>query len=349
MNIRDVRQEEAVKSYNGNAIIEACPRFGKIKCSIDIFKQNGYKKILIAFPRIDIKESWENDFKYWKYSNDDIEYSTFVSLKKVESNSYDLVIIDEIHEASSAQLRVIKSLKKNNTILGLSGTMTKKTKSEIYDIVGISSCYVYPIEKGVEEGILADYEIIVEKINLDDNKKIYKDNTYTEKKRFRTLEWAMSKSDNPFFIELKVQTLLQNSISKVKRTKDLLREFSNDRILVFCGNTTIANELDIPVYHSKAKDKKLFNDFCTGTGDHLAVVKMAQAGITVKPINRGIINYTSGNPEDSAQKICRFLGMEYSNPNKRAIIHILCTNENYQIERIKTALLFFQQEKVKWI
>ena len=120
-------------------------------------------------------------------------------------------------------------------------------------------------------------------------------------------------------------------------------------MLVFCGTTKIADSLDIPVYHSKAKEKKILQDFCEGEGLNLATIKMAQSGLTIKPINRGVVNYTSGNPEDTAQKICRFLGIEYNNLDKKAEIDIICSNTAFEKERLKTGLSFFDENKIKYI
>ena len=76
---------------------------------------------------------------------------------------------------------------------------------------------------------------------------------------------------------------------------------------------------------------------------------MMQSGITILPISLGIINYMSGNPEDSAQKICRFLGIEYDNLNKKAEIHIICSNTDFEKKRIETALMFFDENKIKYV
>jgi hypothetical protein len=62
-----------------------------------------------------------------------------------------------------------------------------------------------------------------------------------------------------------------------------------------------------------------------------------------------VINYTSGNPEDTAQKICRFLGFEYDNPDKKAEIHLISSTENFEKSRLKTALLFFDESKINYV
>ncbi len=42
------------------------------------------------------------------------------------------------------------------------------------------------------------------------------------------------------------------------------------------------------------------DDFVTGKGNHLAVVKIGNTGVTYKPLNRVIINYFDSNAENLA-------------------------------------------------
>lgn len=352
MDIRTIRQEEAKKAFlesNRKSVIAACPRFGKILTTIKILRE-GYKgkKILLLYPRVDIAVSWGNDLQKWGYEEPITATSTFIGMKKFK-DEFDLVIVDEIHEMSRNQMKQLNELFSCD-ILGLSGTITAQTRLELAELIGLTICYDYPISKGVEEGILTDYEINIHRIDLDNVKKTQQKGTSTEKGYFKKLDFVRSKSAAiaKHFMELKMIGVLQNSISRTNFTRRLLKKFQNQRVLVFCGNTKVANSLEVDVYHSKAKDKALFEEFCNGGRKHLAVVKMAQAGITIKPINVGIINYTSGNPEDFAQKICRFLGLEYDNPEKKAEIHILCSSEPFEKHRLGTALSFFDKEKIKW-
>ncbi len=348
--MREERQEEAVNSYTGNywSLIKAAPRFGKIKVSIEIFKKLGMKKILVCLPRVDIKNSWEDDIKKWGWDGD-VTYSTFRSLHKVK-DKYDIVVIDEIHECSSNQLMAIKKLKPDK-LLALSGTITKKRERKIGDLADIHVCYDYSIEQAVEEGILCDYEIFIHTVPLDD--KIRQYNGKTEKGKFgalvKKIEELLQEDKDTFYLYLQQIQIIQNSTSKMQKTRELLEMYDDKRILCFCGVTAIADQLDRPVYHSKNKEKGILKDFCDGKGKHLITIKMAQAGLTITPIDMGVINYTSGNPEDTAQKICRFLGLEYNNLDKKAIIHIVICDEEFERERIATSLMFFDEEKIKYI
>lgn len=362
MNIRDIRQQEAAEAYcnysERGAVINAAPRFGKIRASFLICNQIEATKVLLFYPRVDIKDGWEKDSQVWNYDISGWEYSTFRSADKVIGD-FDLIIIDEIHEASVNELKKIAKLTKNTRVLGLSGTITRKTSDKIENNLGLSVCYRYSIEQAVEEEVLADYIILIHYVPLDNLEKNQKSKKgfITEKQKFDQLHYVMKEAiktegkedwDTYFLMERMLINLVQNSISKKEYTRQLLKnQFHDKRVLVFCGTTLIADDLGIPAYHSKNKEKQLFDDFCSGEGLHLATIKMMQSGITIKPINAGIINYTSGNPEDTAQKICRFLGAEYDNPEKKAEIHILCTDEPFQKKRIETSLMFFDKEKIK--
>jgi hypothetical protein len=119
--------------------------------------------------------------------------------------------------------------------------------------------------------------------------------------------------------------LIQSSLAKVKATKLLLEKHADERVLVFCGTTKVADGLGIPSYHNKSKEKQIFEDFAEGEGNHLAVVKIGNTGVTYKPLNKVIINYFDSNAENLAQKINRCMAMEYNTPDKKAHIYIVST------------------------
>ena len=119
--------------------------------------------------------------------------------------------------------------------------------------------------------------------------------------------------------------------------------------MVFCGVTKIADDLGIPVYHSKAGDKEVFEDFANGEGNHLAVVKIGNTGVTYKPLNRVIINYFDSNGENLAQKINRCMAMEYNTPDKKAHIYIVGSTGEVEKKWLNKALEFFDKNKIKYI
>lgn len=344
--MREIRQKEAVDKYRKGTkkLLKAAPRFGKIKVTLDIIERDGYEKILVLYPRKDIKEGWIKDIKKFSCGKD-FSFQTFRSAKKEYEKDWDFIVIDEIHEASVSQLKGMDVLiEKCKNVIALSGTVTQTTEKRIMTITGIVPYYEYSISQAVEEGILTDYKIFIHTISLSDGGGLQK---ISFSKQVRLKEKLEREKKSSFFVDLRLINILQNSQAKLKKTKELLERFKGERILVFCGVKEVADSLGIPVYHSGNKDSEVFKKFCEGDGiDECATIKMAQSGITVLPINKGIINYTSGDPEDTAQKICRFLGFEYLTPDKIAEIHLISSDENFEKYRLNTALSFFDKSKM---
>ena len=131
MTLRDKRQQEFADVWlNGKwGILNLCPRFGKIRTTINILKKMKPTTILIAYPDVKIKESWQDEFRACEYVDGFITYTTHLSLHKYQDDVFDLVVIDEIHLLSEAQIEAARTLLEYNPqVLGLTGTMTTYTQ-----------------------------------------------------------------------------------------------------------------------------------------------------------------------------------------------------------------------------
>lgn len=357
--LRNKRQQELAQLWLNNGkygIINAAPRMGKIFTTINILqKLDKHATILIAYPDIKIKESWEHDFVARKYNNPNITYTTHLSLHKYKDKLFDLVIIDEIHLLSDAQLDAAEELLLENMhVLGLTGTLARDTELELLERLELPVIAEYPIEQAINEGVIVDYQITVKHVPLDNKIKInYKDKLKTEKQQFDAYGWVINKvqaqGKDTMFLRLARMRIIQNSLSKLQATRDLLEKHADERILVFCGVTAIADNLGIPSYHSKSTEKDVFAEFAEGKGNHLAVVKIGNTGVTYKPLNRVIINYFDSNAENLAQRINRCMAMEYNTPDKKAHIYIICSNEEVEIKWLMKALEFFDKSKIKYV
>lgn len=358
MTLRDKRQQEFADVWlNGGrwGILNLCPRFGKIRTTINILKKIKPRSILIAYPDNKIKESWEADFKEMRYKNENIQYTTHLSLHKYQDETFDIVIIDEIHLLSEAQIEVCKALfEYNPQVLGLTGTMTTWTQRTLLEQLDLPVIAQYPIEQAIEEGVIVNYQITIVRTNLDDKRiNDYKGKKRTEKKQFDSYGWVIDNLErqgkNTMFLRLARMRIIQSSVAKMETTRKLLAKHKDERVLVFCGTTKIADALGIPSYHSKSDEKQMFEDFAAGKGNHMAVVKIGNTGVTYKPLNRVIINYFDSNAENLAQKINRCMAMEYNTPDKKAHIYIVSTNEPVELKWLNKALEFFDKDKIKYI
>lgn len=358
MNLRDKRQQEFADAWikaGKFGILNLCPRFGKIRTTINILEKIKPKSILIAYPDNKIKDSWKADFEYRGYNDDHVTYTTHLSLKKYTEESFDLVVIDEIHLLSEAQIEAAKELlEHNHQVLGLTGTLSSWTEETLSEELDLAVIAEYPIEQAIKEGVIVDYEIIVKLVPLDNTRKQnYKGKIRTEKAQFDAYTWGINQSEregkNTMFLRLARMRIIQNSIAKLECTKRILEKFKHERILVFCGITKIADSLGIPSFHSKKGEKDMFEKFAAGEGNHMAVVKIGNTGVTYKPLNKVIINYFDSNAENLAQKINRCMAMEYDNPDKKAQIYIICSTEDVEAKWLKKALEFFDDKKIKYI
>jgi superfamily II DNA or RNA helicase len=365
MTLRDKRQKEFAKLWLNNGrfgILNLCPRFGKIFTTINILEELKPKRVLIAYPDNKIKQSWKDDFAKRGYDDSNVTYTTHLSLKKHLDDQFDLIVIDEIHLLSEAQIEAAKEMidkhmefsHTGGDVLGLTGTLSSWTEKTLEQELDLHVLATYSIDQAIREGVIVDYEITVVRVPLDNKRKNnYKGKVRTEKAQFDAYGYVIDSLErqgkSTMFLRLARMRIIQNSIAKMEKTRDLLRRHKDERILVFCGVTKIADQIGIPSYHSKKEEKQIFDDFVSGKGKHLAVVKIGNTGVTYKPLNRVIINYFDSNGENLAQKINRCMAMEYDNPDKKAQIYIISSDEPVELKWLNKALEFFDKEKIKYI
>ena len=356
MSARDIRQEELSNKWierDRFGIVNSAPRTGKTRIAILCMQKLNPSSVLIAYPDNKIKDSWLKDFDKFGYSGPEVTFSTYLSLYKYKDKEFDLVILDECHTLSSAQIETCRDLfEKNKQVLGLSGTISSRTERILREDLNLRVVAYYPIERAIEEGILPDYEINIVQTPLDNISKIGKKGE-TEKQLFRKYEYVANKLDDEgkssFHMKLKMISILQTSISKRLLTIHTIKRFSENRILTFCGRTEIADSLGTPSYHSKFRDKKNWDDFVEGRIPHLAVCRIGGTGVTFTPLNMAIINYFDSNSENLTQKILRAMSLEYDNPDKKAIIYIISSTEKKELLWLSQALSMFNKDKIKYL
>ena len=343
-------------------------------------------RILVIHPIETIKKSWIDDIEKWGYNLDCFSFTTTASLWKLAETPrvFDIIIMDEVQMFSPANLQEMKALIDfgNKNVLGLSGTISAQTAFDLRQVLGLPIVAEYPIELGIKEKVITDYKINVIMTDLNSSSKYivpskkYPNFKVSEAERYKYLTEKMEsikaevKARNDLMVErayakgqlpdyedfervdlgllpLQRMHILKKSQAKLETTKKLMQRFAGERMLIFCGVTEIADSLGVPVFHSKNKDIEVKDAFCRGEGNALATVDMFEAGVTIKPINRAILNSFDSNPENLAQRISRLTGFEYDSPEKVAMVYIVCTNT---VERdwLDKALEFFDLTKVTY-
>jgi superfamily II DNA or RNA helicase len=375
MSLRDHRQKEFAavflnrrkqttlfqeQTYSIGGILYLCPRFGKCRVGIHIFNGAHEPKILIAYPNTVIKESWLKEFEIMGYDNSLVDFTTHRSLHKYIGQEYDLIVYDEIHLLSDKQIEAAKLIK--GTRLGLTGSMTKWTQNKLKKRLGLSILAEYSMEKAIAEGVVTDYEIRVVKCKLDKENKVELGRKIrTEKGHFDAYshvieeiekyneEHPAEEQKSSKFLRLLRSRIIQSSLGKRNKTIELIQQFKGERLLVFCGSIDVADSLGIPSYHSKSTEKHLFDAFASGEGDSIAIIKIGGTGQTYKPLSKVVVNFFDSNAENMVQKINRCMAMEYDNPEKKAIIYVVSTDEEVELRWLHNALSFFDKNKIKYV
>ena len=358
-NFRDNLQEKWAKEFmpsSGKGILHLCPRSGKIRTSIRIFKKVqkllGTKpKILIAYPDKNIQQSWKHDFDEVKYSTSDVEYITHISLAKVKKNDYDIIVCDEIHLLSANQKTQLKELIKHNQksyVIGLSGTLSEKTELELRQELKLPVITEYTLDEAISDGIISDYKIHVVKVDLDNTTIVDKKKKRTEKQKYKAITWVIENKGQSLFLSLSRMRIVHNSLAKIAMTKRILSKLSDKRTLVFCANNKVAKELGCKIHTSKFFDQDEFEKFIGDTSkhNHYAVCKIGNTGVSFKSLSHIVINAFDSNSENLTQRICRSLILDEK--GKVSNIYIVTSTEKAELRWLEKSLEFFDQNKIKY-
>lgn len=334
-----------------NAAALIAPRVGKTRIVLGLISPTD--KVLVLYPNKTVKKSWVDEIQILGLDVN-VTYSTYLSAKKHADTDWDWVIGDEIHKASTRQWGYLNQLKGRRKFL-MSGTIKWKTKKTLlenhYPII-----IDYPISEAIKDGIVTDLKVTLVKVKLDnDITKKYErlcnkidelmyDVDDKGQKHFRYLDTSEQRQLK--FLALERMRLLHRSKNKLKACSYLMNEFKDKRLLLFSTEMKLLDALDIPAYHSGNPDEELKNEFCSGKGLKLGVLKMFNQGVTVVPINLCIIHNFSSNPEELAQQMNRVTALEYANDDKIARIYIIVIQGTQEEKWVQTALEFIPEDKI---
>jgi len=358
MTKQDELQEEFIerglKFFKNNkaGYFDLAMRFGKCRTTIEILKRKykGKHTVLIAYPDNKLKQTWMDEMDLWGYTNEDVEFVNFSSLKKYEDHMVNFFIIDEFHSCSENERTFAKSIMDaSHNTLCLSGTISDDTRAE-WELPEIAS---YSTEDGIRDGILANYTISIHLVELDDLIKVKdkRGKEKTEKKRYADYSYVIEKlkreGANFMHLALARNRLSQSSIGKMNHLKKLLKKLEDKRVVIFTGLANVADDVGVPSYHSKSKDDSAYKGFQEGKHNHLALAAMGKMGVTYKDLDSVILLNFTYNAEESSQILNRAIKLDYN--GKIADLHILCLNESPELKKIKESLSMLDQTKIKYL
>lgn len=263
---------------------------GKTKIIIEAFKSILSPSHVITVPYNTIADTWQEESLKWDL-NKKLNVINQRSINKIEE-SPDLLVIDEIHSLSDNQIDAIKELNPKR-IIGLSGTLSKESKSRLRKELGLKVIYEYSIENAVRDNIVSNYEINVVYLPLDKKDKYIK--AGSKKRQFSTTEYAhyeyLTKQFNRFkflaYNDKKLEAMkykwagnrsrfLYSAKSKIELAQKIINSFK-ERMLIFTTLTDVADQLSDYSHHSKSENDNL-SRFINNEIRTLSVCNMVDMG-----------------------------------------------------------------------
>jgi len=321
------------------------------------YNEGPFKRALVVAPKLSIFESWKDDavkFGIDPAIMDKIEFSTYLSLHKLNPHFYDLVVLDECHSLLPTHTVFLEPFL--GRILGLTGTPPRYDRSEKGMMVQryCPVLYKYITDDAVEDEILNDYRIIVHKMPISDKQnqpvKGKNGNTFytSEKKSYeywtRRIMEAQSKKQEQIASVMRMRVMMDFK-TKEKYAKDLLDEIE-DKCIVFCNTQDQADRICVNSYHSKNEEsEENLQQFKDGNISELSCVMQLNEGVNIPNLRAGIIMHAYGNERKSNQRIGRLLRL---NPEDTAIVHILCYKDTVDERWVTEALKDLDPKKIKY-
>lgn len=320
------------------------------------YNEGPFKRALVVAPKLSIFESWKDDavkFGIDPAIMERTEFSTYLSLHKLNPHYYDIVILDECHSLLVSHVSFLEPFL--GRILGLTGTPPRYNHSEKGMIVNkyCPILYKYITDDAVEDEILNDYRIIVHRMLLstDNNLPVKMKNStfYTsEKKSYdywskRILE-AQSKKQEQISSVMRMRSMMDFR-TKERYAKYLLSEI-DEKCIVFCNTQAQADRICKYSVHSENPNAdnnlQMFKD---GVINELSCVLQLNEGVNIPNLKAGIIMHAYGNERKSNQRIGRLLRL---NPTETAIVHILCYKGTVDERWVNEALKDLDPAKIKY-
>ena len=360
MTKREQVQQEASLAITDNrflGIIEISPRVGKTKITIDALNTVEKEiRVLVVAPRKEIFDSWKIEAKKWNLrDNIHVDYLWSNSLKK-NTKTYELIIADEVHAYNLKVLGLLKAEQKKGTrVLALTGTLDGDTQYLLESMLNLNVLYTYSVRQAIEDGIVADYEIVCVGVELDkvdkyviggSKEKPFLQTEYDAYTYYHT-QYEKAKAKQKWsalqFLMSRRLDVIYNSRTKIKATQQLVDQ--QERCIIFTGRQEVADIVGEESFHSKS-DKKTLDRFKNQEINKLAAVGKLSMGVTFDNLKVAVFNQLKSGENEAIQKIMRTMNIE---GKKKATIYIIFLKGTQDELWLNSALKGLDKEKIKFL
>lgn len=319
-------------------------------------KFSSFPKTLIVIPRLVLINSWKQEIKKWGYKEENFVFSTYISLAK-HAGEWDAVIFDEAHHLSERCIEALASFKIRCSILlsASIGRNKKEQLRSVFTSIKVETKSLKEAIR--EDKLPTPQVITIPlTLNNTINNCVIKRNVkgklpvlkYTWNTRFQgfsekkhqveiwcTQQQYYSQLENDIeyykqayfrtnreplkfkWLKLCSDRLKWLSDLKIPKVKQLLQEYSSERVLTFCNSIEQTEQLGQYCINSKNKQSQEFlQRFNEGKINHITAVNMLNEGVNLTNCRIGI--YSNLNSSDTI--VIQRLGRLLRHPNPLIII-----------------------------
>lgn len=363
MNLIEIKSQEqanalnswALKGYTGSII--AGTGFGKSRCGVlavdHVIKTYGGKGLVLV-PTTQLQDQFKEEFKKWGKEDvlDSIDILCYQSAHKLRGKKYSIVICDEVHLGLSPVYRKFFEDNEYERLLCMTATLPEEDEYRELLVNLAPICYSISLDKCVELGLVAPYEINCVPVKLlDDEAKAYKkaNNKFIQAKyrlgqfdAFNMAKMVLSgkvPGDKAaavmFYAAIRERKeVVQHACNKIEYADRIAAEYEDKKILVFSGTNSFTDDmaeyLDGLAYHSgktKKVREKILEQYKSGENKILCSTKALNQGFDVPDSEVGIIAGLDSKSLPMIQRVGRLLRLAEDKVGKIFILYVAESQE----------------------
>ena len=346
-------------------ILELITGYGKTRISIDLTnhicdRTNRPISVLILVAKTVHKQTWKDEIQKWGgLKADSITIECYESLKKYKNTIFDIIICDEMQHLSENRLAILKSIKVNEAIIGLSATI-KKDLRDIFRYSFNAHFIKCGLKEAVEDEVLPEPIVYLLPLELDTEivshtiNRFGKSITTTQRGYYATMssliEWYKNKYFNSrgeriknLWLSTAGKRLKWLSEQKEDIILALLDKLKYQRTLTFCSSIEQAERLGkFNITSKNKKSTEYLNMFNECKIKHITACAILNEGVNLTNCRIGIFCNLNSSEIITKQRVGRTLRHKhpiviipyYKNTREEELVAKML--EEYNKESIKT-------------
>lgn len=346
-------------------ILELITGYGKTRISIDLAnhicsRTNRPISVLILVAKTVHKQTWKDEIQKWGgLKADSITIECYESLKKYKNTIFDIIICDEMQHLSENRLAILKSIKVNEAIIGLSATI-KKDLRDIFRYSFNAHFIKCGLKEAVEDEVLSEPIVYLLPLELDTEtvshtiNRFGKSITTTQRGYYATMSSLIKWYKNKYFNSRgeRIKNLWLSTAGKrlkwLSEQKEdiilaLLDKLKYQRTLTFCSSIDQAERLGkFNITSKNKKSTEYLNMFNGCKIKHITACAILNEGVNLTNCRIGIFCNLNSSEIITKQRVGRLLRHKhpiviipyYKNTREEELVAKML--EEYNKESIKT-------------